>query len=275
MPDIKDEVLKGFEPDEIKPEDYIFGGGRLPMEEIQPDGYWTNSLPVVEIQELHGVEPYGCVSFTILTSVEILIKEKYDLERNYSDRFLAAISGTRERKGNSPGNVADVLKHKGVVLQDVWPFNKDINTYEKFYGEIPQNIIDLAKEFNEEWDFGYERVPSNPEAISAALKCSPLLISVYAWTKNDKGLYYRPEGYSDIHATTMIAEREGEYRRVFDTYEPHIKDYDWNSMPIQVMRFWIEKKGKKKEERGEEMIEIIPMSYYIKRFFQFIINIFK
>src|SRR3990167_4962175 len=85
-------------------EDYIFGASPLPYEELQPDGDWTSFLPYKEIQNLNGIEPYACVSFTILNCVEILIKRKYGKDTNWADRFLAANSGTKEG-GNSPNVV--------------------------------------------------------------------------------------------------------------------------------------------------------------------------
>ncbi len=236
----------GFILDELDERDFVFGSA-LPFEELQPDGDWTEFLPQREYQNLHGVEPYACVAFTILNCVEILIYRKYGIKRNYSDRFLAAISGTKTG-GNSPRVVAKALQKKGVPLQDVWPFNQDINTFEKYYETLPQEVKDIAKEFFNEWDFRYEKVPFS--LISKALKCSPLLFSVYAWIRNGKGLYYKPEGARDIHATTHFKEEDGVYRRMFDSYadgegDPAVKDYDWNSKPEAVMRFWIGKRTSK------------------------------
>src|SRR3990167_2056817 len=88
-----------------KKEDYVFGAFSLvPFEILEPDGDWSASLPDKEFQNLHNVEPYACVVFTILNCVEILIYRKYGLRRNYSDRFLATVVGTRG-KGATPQEV--------------------------------------------------------------------------------------------------------------------------------------------------------------------------
>lgn len=241
----------GFKPDVFKPEDHVFGASATPSVILQPSGDWTLFLPVKEWQSLATVETYACVTFAILNCVEALIKRQYGIEKNYSDRFLAAISGTKEG-GNSPQAVADALRNKGTVLQDIWPFNQDIDTFEKFYSELPQGVKDLALEFTKEWDFRYENVPLNHDSITAALKCSPLLISVPAWHLQD-GKYYRPAGFEDNHATTLFSERANDFLRVFDTYadgkdDPAIKDLEWNIAPTTVKRFWIKKKEEVKQE---------------------------
>lgn len=240
----------GFKLDEKREEDYIFGAS-LPMNELQADGDWSKFLPVREYQNLNAMESYACVTFTALNAVETLIKRQYGVERNYSDRFLAYVSGTKDKNGNSPREVCDFLRKIGVVTDDLLPFDESINTYDKFYAQPNAKLYELAQEFNREWDFRYERVPENAQAISMALKCSPLLVSVSAWhLRGDK--YYRPKGFQDNHATTMFLERAGDFRRVFDSYEPHIKDVEWDSVPMQITRFWI-----KKREDVEKEISII------------------
>jgi hypothetical protein len=230
----------GYIADVPNEKDYIFGSS-LPFAQLVGEEGWQEYLPEREFQNLNGIEPYACVSYTVLNAVETLIKRKYGISTDWSDRFLASISGTIEG-GNSPRKVCDSLRKNGVVFQEVWPFNQNIDSFEKFYEEIPQRIKDIAKEFTDEWDFKYEIVPSTPEMISLALKCSPLLISVPAWFERD-GKYYRPEGMTDNHATSLFYQREGDFRRIFDSYDqPCIKDIEWNVIPTQVVRFSIEKR---------------------------------
>src|SRR3990167_8789817 len=107
----------GLLPDVYNPEDYKFGSGQIPMEVLQENGDWTSYLPAKEYQNLNGIEPYACVTFTILNCIEILIRKQYGVETNWSDRFLSAISGTKEKQGNSPNVVAQSLRDKGVALQ--------------------------------------------------------------------------------------------------------------------------------------------------------------
>jgi len=241
----------GLKLDKQKPEDYIFGASPLPYEELQPNGDWTTFLPYKEIQNLNGVEPYACVSFTILNCLEILIKRKYGIDTNWSDRFLAAISGTGAG-GNSANVVAEFLRKLGVVPQEVWQFDDKVKSFEDFYAPIPDEIYILAKEFLAEYEFKYEFVPANNESIAKALKTAPLLLAVAAWYLKD-GKYFKPDGVEDNHATTLVAIKEGEYKRVFDSYadgegDPYLKDYDWNAKHAVIMRFHIAKKEAKKND---------------------------
>lgn len=235
----------GLKIDTIKDSDYIFGYSPIPYEEINPSGDWESALPSREEQNLGLFETYACVSFTILNCLETLIKKQYGEEKNYSDRFLASISGTKNG-GNSPIIVADFLRRMGVVPQDLLPFTTDIKSFEEFYSPISQEIKDIAKEFLNEFEFKFELVPDDKEEIKKALKCSPLLVSVCAWFQNGEK-YYKPDGMTDNHATTLISLKEGEYQRIFDSYadgegDPFIKDYEWKAPHMIILRFWIKKK---------------------------------
>ena len=221
-----------------KKEDYTLGGFSLvPKEVLQKDRDWTAYLPIKEFQDINNIEPYACVAFTVLNCVEILIKRKYGEDVNYSDRFLAAVSGTKEG-GNSPQTVCEFLRKVGVVPQELWPFNKSIDSFKKFYTPLPPKLYELAKEFNEKWDFKHEYVDGKD--IDDALLYSPLLISVYAWIK-EGSLYVKPRGKKDNHATTYV-RRTVDSRVVFDSYDADLKDVDLNALPMVAKRFWIKKK---------------------------------
>jgi hypothetical protein len=248
----------------ISGKDYILGGFSLvPFESLQPDNNWTDYLPVREYQNLNNIEPFACVTFTILNCIEILIKRKYGIEVNYADRFLAFVSGTKDQQGNSPKTVCEFLRKIGVPPEELWTFDSTVDTYEKFYSPPPPKLYELAREFNEKWDFKYEFVPSDHESISKALQCSPLLISFSAWFENN-GIYFRPEGMTDNHATTLFYERKNEFRRVFDSYQPVIKDLRWEDVPMQIMRFWVQKKE-----------EVIIKKNFLQIITEWIISLFK
>lgn len=222
---------------------WVFGKSSNPTDIIQADGDWGPYLPVKEFQSTANLETYACVVYTILNCAEILIKKIYNEERNYSERFLAKLLETGQNRGSSPDTACETLRTFGTPPEAVYPFIDDFNEYFK---DLPQSVRDIAEEFTKEWDFNHDFVPPTHEAITRALQCSPLLISVYAWVQNDKGYYYRPEGYTDVHATTLFYQSEGNFRRVFDTYDsPMIKDYDWDTMPMIVKRFTIKKREKK------------------------------
>ena len=128
-----------------KPEDYVLGGtAQLGGEILQLDGQWDGYLPETEVQTRNGVEPYSCVSMTTNNCVEILERRLFGARSNWSDRFLAKMSGTKEKKGNTPNVVAETRRKKGNVKEEEYPFDASTDTFEKYYADIPQNIQTMA-----------------------------------------------------------------------------------------------------------------------------------
>jgi len=197
----------GLKKEEPSAKDYVFTHGK----ELTAD--WTPFLPKKELQA-EKFESFACISFTVLNYIEILIRRQYGEEVNFSDRFLASISGT-DVGGNTSRKVCDALRHNGVCEEALYPFTDD---FDSFYSEIPEQIKFLAKEFKKNWKFTYRNVPK--DRIKDALKTSPLLVSVPAWHEKDD-IYYRPKGVKDNHATTLIKDN-----LVFDSYENNLKRLD-------------------------------------------------
>ena len=239
----------GYIPDVQTEKDFVFGSSSIPQDILQPDGNWREYLPVKELQAPYGFETYACTVFSILTCVEILIKRRYGIEKNYSDRFLAVASGTKN-PGNSPRTVADFLRKIGVVPQDAWPYTPEVNSWDKWATTLPKELYDLAKDFTDEFDFRYAIVPPYQGDISKALMMSPLMISFYAW-RPENGKYIRPRGMTDNHAVAMFDETEGDYREIFDSYDsPNIKKLEWKDEPQYAMRFWVQKKTEVEERKS-------------------------
>ena len=233
----------GFIRDEIKPEDYVFGSGQLAGEVLQPNGNWTNYLPPGELQNLHGVEPYACVSFGTLNALEILLRRVLGQVDNFSDRYLAFISGTKGKTGNSPHAVAEILRKAGDVRQLDWDFSPDINTYDKFYETPPSYLVVFAERFLDEYDFKHDFVPNTPTAMKEALKYSPLGFSVSAWYKDGEGFYYNA-GQPNNHWVVCYGYEEGKYWKIFDSYSndgTNLKKVRWDSLPEACKRYSIGK----------------------------------
>lgn len=231
----------GFIPDIENEEDYIFGASVLSGVIVNPIADWTLYLPKKELQDLNNLEPYACVAFTILNCIEILIKKQYGRTENYSDRFLANISDTQSG-GNTPKKVADTLRKMGVVMEEVWPVDDTVFSFETYYAEVPSELYRIAKEFNEKYELKYEKVGSNPYSILEALKRSPLGISVTAWHKGADGLFYRPEGSKNNHFTTLISHKKDTYWEVFDSYDQHIKRIPWNTSFDVIRRYYVQER---------------------------------
>lgn len=224
-----------------KETDYIFGDNKLGDSPINPSGQWDGWLPDWEAQSRPGAfDSYACVTFTTLTCVEIMERFHFGATSNWSDRFLAKLSETDKIRGNSPAVVAEVLKEKGCVPEKDLPFDITINSFEKFYETISNSLKTLAFAFKAEYAFGYSHVQSNAQDIMRALTYSPVLFTISAWYKDDNGLYYRPQGMTDGHATTCYGYEEGKYWKILDSYadgETFLKKVRWDALPMQCKRY--------------------------------------
>src|SRR3990167_1139591 len=222
--------------------DYVFGDGRLGDSAINPSGQWDGYLPDYEPQSRPGAfDSFACVTFTTLTCVEIMERRLFGATSNWSDRFLAKMSATDEQRGNTPKTVAETLKAAGCVEEKELPFDITIDSSEKFYATITDNLRTLALAFKAEYSFGYSHVPANAKAIMGALKYSPVLFTVSAWYKDENGLYYRPQGETDGHAVCCYGYEEGKYWKILDSYADNegvfLKKVRWDSLPMQCKRF--------------------------------------
>ena len=227
----------GFIDEPLAPEDYVLGSqSKLPVLILQENQDWTAHLPEKELQAARGFEPSACVAYTLLNCAEILVKKIYKEARNWADRALAKLTDTDKKGGNSFKAGADFLRNRGALPEELWP--NDANSFEEYYKELPQETLDVLHEFTDEFDFGYERVEIKD--IPQALKLSPLAIAVAAWWQDENGNFYKPQGVTEGHATTLFKYEDGVYY-CFDTYDsPHIKKYI--SEPSVAYRFHIEKK---------------------------------
>ncbi len=181
--------------------DYV--AGELPYEVRNPSGDWTDYLPSGERQRLFNVDTMACVSFSLLNCVETQIKFLTGQELNYSDRFLAKMSGTTI-DGNYLWKVADSARKDGLVFQAAWPTPENY-TWDTYYAEIPQHIKDMGKRFLEFWDINYEWIPTTKEEFLHHLKQAPLQI-----VKPGHAVmgFYQP---SDV-------------TKYFDSYLPYLKE---------------------------------------------------
>lgn len=218
---------KGLILSKPKGKDLVFGSkrrlGGLPLNST---GQWDASLPPEEHQK-QFLETSACVSFNTLNPVEILELHEYGEKANYSDRFLAKMSGTT-KEGNDPHTVGETLRKKGCVIQEDWPWTEDLNRWDEFYSDIPDEVKTLALAFKAKYDFGHQYVNTDPQTMMTALMYSPLGVDVFAWGFPDsEGIYHR-EGRQSGHWTVVYGYEYGKYWKCFDTYPPFRKKLEWN-----------------------------------------------
>lgn len=147
----------------IKSSDYVSGWfSKISYEERCSD--WGKYLPTRENQFSSVADFQSCVSESFNSAIETqmiwMIKTgKFTTEQldemkelhyfddngqpNFSDRFLAKMSGTT-RYGNSQNKVADTAKEYGLIGEKDWGETPNIS-FDEFYSEIPVHIKQKAK----------------------------------------------------------------------------------------------------------------------------------
>ena len=234
MNEIKITILgNGYIEPEIQEEDYVLGDGNLVGEVLQPNGQWDAFLPDPELQKKRDIETSNCTGFNTLEPIEILLKRKYGGVHNYSERFVGIAAGTYP-PGNDPHKVAEAIRKQGLVNESVLSFSDDIVDVDMYYSPKPltQSLVQRGKEWLFWYDFKHDYVfqkgipiAEKRKYMMEALKYSPLAASVFAWAEND-GIYVKVG--RDNHWTTIYGYKRGEYWKVFDSYEPHLKKLEWN-----------------------------------------------
>lgn len=167
---------------------------------------------------------------------------------NFSDRFLAKISGTDPYGGNDPNKVAQILRKEGVVFQSRWDVTEDIDSVEKFYADIPKNVLEMAKEdfdynFGHQWVLtGGETKEQRIELMKDALRYSVLGVAVTAWYEGDGGVYI-DRGQRNNHWCVCYGwDDEKQAWKIFDSYDNFRKLYSYDSLISVAKRYTIEKK---------------------------------
>lgn len=234
----------GFKAEEAKEGDYVFGlYSNVPKIILREDRDWFNVIPVPELQS-PKFETYSCVSHTTINAIETIEKFKGYETDNYSERFLASASGTKEG-GNTPQNVAEYVRKVGMVTEELYP-TEDAVSWEDYYKTITPKMFEYARRWLDERTFMHEYVPSTPEAIYDALGMSPLGVSVVGWFQ-DGEYFVKPDGMRDNHFTLCVGAKKGEYWIIFDSYAPFVKKVPWNTKFEVVKRFYVAEKTTEKQ----------------------------
>jgi len=227
--------IKNQELEDSKEENYIFGS--IDDEEvIVPDGDWTPYLPAEEKQ--HGLfDSMNCTRFGLLNCIEAIMKAKFDIDVNYSDRYISQGVG---RNGSTMQSALDnVRKLYGNVLESEWPVNW--NTFNRsVYFRMPDSeTIKKGKKWIDTYKLTFKYVNKTPAMMREALKTSPLYVSGYAWYKKN-GEYIslrRPNHCFMVY----------KYGHAFDSYSPFIKKLSSNYNFGTVISIHIQKINEKED----------------------------
>lgn len=177
------------------------GGSPLPWAESfinrNPSGVWPTPGP--EVQK-SLVDTMACVSYSAVHCIESQIKFLTGQDVNFSERFLAKMSGTTQN-GNYLQTVLETIQQYGLVPDSLWP-EPDVFDWNTFYMAIPQAVIDQGKKFLEQWSVDGKWVLASQ--VGDALKQAPLQDVISA--------------ENPTHAV-----EEFQVNTYFDTYQPFVK----------------------------------------------------
>lgn len=259
----------GFLPPEEDERDYVFGsqdlGFKFPYEILQEDGDWTLYLPKFEHQARQGLETANCTGYGTLNCLETLLRRKYGIIEDFSERFIGVMADTWP-PGNNPQKVIETIrKVSGLISEEELPFDDSIDALEKYYSPKPMTGSLLAKglwwlenfEVKHEWVFKGE-VKNKPELMKAAIKHSPLGVSVYAWALDDAdGLYFK--NGDDNHWGMIYHYEDGKWWDFFDSYDQSKKRLKWDTDFGFVKKYYISKKNRK----GNWLIDLFRRFFFI------------
>jgi len=249
----------GFIAPVIEESDYWFGSKKLGSKVLNEKGDWRPYLPVFEHQQKR-IETNACVSFGILSALEMIHNLLWQVEPNYSDRYVAKISDTDPDAGNTPKKVSEAIRKYGTVPEDDWKFAEPL---EEYYKEIPENIKDIGRDWTKNYGFGYEYVSA--DKLKEALKRSPVGCAVSAWQTNEAGEYI----YFGVwnHWCVLVAFDEQDRMIVWDSYDKGLKTLE-KGFPVGFPQIYMLNREKKEEK---------PLTFWQKliQWFKHITEIFN
>lgn len=243
---------------QYQPSDDFFGAISRSVGEqvICPLGDWTPYLPVFEKQYNNYFDSMSCVTFSALNCLEILTKAKYGLDVNYSDRFIAKMSGTTEG-GNYVATVADTIRKYGLVMESDYSFTPTMGR-EEFFSEVPEVIVNKGKTFLDKYNITYEFV--NYSDLTDALRFAPIQVGVYAWTRAENGIYPDKPNARRNHLVTLVGYSYGEYWLIYDHYEPRLKKLYWNYKFGATLKYQIKAKNIMPKIKNNTLVQLVESS---------------
>jgi hypothetical protein len=182
---------------------------------MNPTRDWSQWLPPFDPQHSANnvADADDCVSESAVHIIETLIYQQTGKQLRYSPRALAKLAGTT-LNGNDINTVLNAVKKYGLIPYELWPDLENF-TWDEYYADIPQNVIDAGKDFLAEWDV-------SSITTTADLTLAPIWLRVKAGTT--------------FHFVEQFNETE-----IFDSYLPAVKPITTYE-PVQAFQFTIKQK---------------------------------
>lgn len=202
--------------------------GTLPRTVINPLRDWTDYLPTYEPQILpSGEDLSGCFIYGTLNALETLMNKVYpkiEDEWNFSERY--PYNGMNANmSGGDPFEACEWIRKNGLINEPDMPV---VSPYSAYCAPrpLPKELLDKGKTFLTKYNIRQEYLwndfrdycPVKDKIITECLQYGPIGVSLFAWAKDENGLYYRPFGQPDTHWCILYKETDTHYC-VFDTYD--------------------------------------------------------
>lgn len=203
---------------------HIFGSAKLPI--IMQNRSWAGFLPQFEAQSDGLFDSYSCVTFATFNCLETYLLY-LNIQKNFSDRFTAVMSGTLPNVGNYIDAPGRSIANDGIVDEKEYPFVSG----EKYFETVPKDTRAQAKKNIGFWNMQSEWVDwsgCETERLWDALQYSPLAVTVLAWYPQKDGMYQNTGSDKTNHVVMLFA---GEYKKwwlIYDHYEQSIKKLSWD-----------------------------------------------
>lgn len=223
---------------------YIFGSSPVPAVPYQEDGNWEPYLPIFEHQAKR-FETSGCAVFGTLNQIETLIKRIYGYEENYSERYTYLLAGVDPKRGTDPQRVYESIRKQGVIENYLMPMTDSLADFVD--NDIKGSTLAKGQNWLVRHDFRHEWLWSTrPEkwhdVLKAALKTSPVAVSVDAWhLENGK---YVSTSTTNNHWCLLYRIDDDGTMWVYDSYDNEKKPLAPNHYIKRAKRIWLNRRTK-------------------------------
>lgn len=216
---------------------HVLGTEKIPYPVINPTGDYLAFLPDREPQSKNGVETFACAVYNTLNSIETQIKYLTGEPVNYSDRFVANLAKQKgilnPLQGSDPHQIAELIRNvTGNINESSLPWTDDITSSTQYYSAVISSaLLALGTDWFKTWRLTHRWIftsgtpQEKRDKIKDALTKGTVSVSVSAWSSNGT-LYYKPEGATDNHWTSLVQANGNDPYKIFDSYDTFVKDLD-------------------------------------------------
>ena len=239
---------------------YIFGDGNVPFIPYNFTGNWEKYLPKYEAQA-DKFETKGCTVWGAENQIETMYRFLYDIEPNYSERFVYNLVPIDPQKGVDPQKTYTAIREHGLIDNALMPMTDTLEEFvsmDDFTGSIRakgQNWL-VNHEFLHEWLWKGNPPSNYIELLKEALKSSPIAVSVSAWNRQGD-VYVSDKGSVNNHYCLLYKIDDEGYPWIFDSYDHSKKKLSKDHNIRRAKRIHIQKRTKPAMRKHIAILKIV------------------